>query len=160
MINNSGQIIGDCSSAGSKDHAVLWQNGTVTTLATLGGLQVTEVTGINNNGQLAGWGTTSTGVTHRFLDSNGTVTDLGASFLPFGLNDNGVMIGSSGGNAAMIDSGGTVENLQNLIPASSGYDLGGAVAINDNGQIAVTTTTTETNPTTTTRGRALLLTPN
>jgi hypothetical protein len=52
-----------------------------------------------------------------------------------------------------------VQNLQNLIPANSGYQLS-AVAINDNGQIiAATTTTTETNPTTT-GGHAVLLTPN
>jgi probable HAF family extracellular repeat protein len=158
MINNSGQIIGNCSNAGSNLQAVLWQNGTVTTLGMLGGLQVTQLTGISNNGQIAGWGTTSTGATHGFLDSNGTVTDLG-SFLPFALNDNGVMIGSDDTGAALIDSGGTVQNLQNLIPAKSGYELGGGVAINDNGQIVAETTTTETDPTTT-GGHAVLLTPN
>ena len=158
MINNSGQIIGNCSNAGSNDHAVLWQNGTVTTLGTLGGLQVTNVTGINNNGQIAGWGTTSTGATDGFLDSNGTVTDLGG-ILPYGLNDNGVMVGTDDTGAALIDSGGTVQNLQNLIPANSGYLLGGGDAINDNGQIIAPTTTTQTDPTTT-GGHALLLTPN
>ena len=50
--------------------------------------------------------------------------------------------GPSGGNAALIDSAGTVQNLQNLIPANSGYELGGAVAINDNGQIDAATTIT------------------
>jgi probable HAF family extracellular repeat protein len=138
-INNSGQIIGYCSNAGSNGHPVLWQNGTVTTLGTLGGLQVTDLTGINNNGQIAGWGTTSTGATHGFLDSNGTVTDLGA-FLPNGLNDNGVIIGTELGGGAFIYSGGTVQDLNNLIPANSGYQLNNADAINDNGQITATTT--------------------
>ena len=35
----------------------------------------------------------------------------------------------------LIDSGGTVQNLQNLIPANSGYELGSGVAINGNGEI-------------------------
>ncbi len=141
-INNNGQIIGDCRDASGTEHGVLWQNGTVTTLGTLGGLQVTNLTAINNNGQIAGWGTTSTGATDGFLDSNGTVTDLG-SFIPFALNDNGVMV-----DGDLIDNGGTVQNLNNLIPAKSGYTITDASAINDNGQIAATA-----------GGVAVLLTP-
>jgi probable HAF family extracellular repeat protein len=144
-INNNGEIIGDCRDASGTGHGVLWQNGTVTTLGTLGGLQVTSVTAINNNGQIAGWGTTSTGATDGFLDSNGTVTDLG-SFTPAALNDNRVMISGAGPS---IDSGGTVQNLNNLI-AKSGYQLNDAFAINDNGQIAATTT----------GGAGVLLTPS
>ena len=128
---------------------MLWQNGTVTTLGTLGSLKVTDLTGINDSGQIVGWGETSTGATHGFLDSNGTVTDLGV-FLPNGLNDNGVIIGTELNGGAFIYSGGTVQDLNNLIPANSGYQLGGAVAINDNGQIDATTT----------GGHAVLLTPN
>jgi probable HAF family extracellular repeat protein len=148
-INNNGQIVGSCRVASGNEHAVLWQNGTVTTLGTLGGLQATAAIAINNNGQIVGWGTTSTGATHGFLDSNGTVTDLG-SFTPFALNDNGVMIAPGSGSGPLIDSGGTVQNLQNLIPANSGYQLTGALAINDNGQITATTSA----------GHAVLLTPN
>ena len=143
-INNNGQIAGYCRDASGNDDGVLWQTGTVTTLGTLGGLQVTTVTAINNNGQIAGSGTSSTGATHGFLDSNGTVTDL-ESFRPFALNDNGVMVDGTG----LIDSGGTVQNLNNLIPANSGYTIGVTFAINDNGQIVA-----EAN------GSAVLLTPN
>jgi hypothetical protein len=42
-----------------------------------------------------------------------------------------------------------VQNLNNLIPAKSGYTITGASAINDNGQIAATA-----------GGAAVLLTPN
>jgi probable HAF family extracellular repeat protein len=143
-INNNGQIIGTCRDASGNNHAVLWQNGTVTTLNTPGGLPNSQATAINTSGQIAGWGTTSTGAYHGFLDSNGTVTDLG-SFTPFGLNDNGVMI--DGGD--QIDSGGTVQNLNNLIPANSGYTIGITNALNDNGLIVA-----EAN------GSAVLLTPN
>jgi hypothetical protein len=71
------------------------------------------------------------------------VTDLG-SFTPFALNDNGVL--ADGGD---LDSGGTAQNLNNPIPAKSGYTVTGASAINDNGQIAATA-----------GGAAVLLTPN
>jgi probable HAF family extracellular repeat protein len=144
-IDNTGQIIGACRDASGNDHAVRWQNGTVTALGTLGGLQVTAVTAINDNGQIAGSGTTSTGATDGFLDSNGTVTDLGPNFRPFALNDNGVMVDGTD----LIDSGGTVQNLNNLIPANSGYTIGVTFAINDNGQIAAEAS-----------GSAVLLTPN
>jgi probable HAF family extracellular repeat protein len=100
-INNNGQIIGDCRDASGTGHGVLWQNGTVTDLGTLGGLQVTTVTAINNLGQIAGWGTTSTGATDGFLDSNGTVTDLG-SFRPFAINDNGQIVAEANGSAVLL----------------------------------------------------------
>jgi len=148
-INNNGLIIGSCvTNNGQTNHSVLWQNGTVTVLGTLGGLQVTSLAGLNNNGQIIGWGTTSTGATHGFLDSNGTVTDLG-SFLAYAINDNGVMVDG----VDQIDSGGTVQNLNNLIPANSGYTITGAPGISDNGQIIATASTT-TSP------AAVLLTPN
>ncbi len=35
----------------------------------------------------------------------------------------------------LIDSGGTVQDLNSLIPARSGYQITYATAINDNGQI-------------------------
>ena len=153
-INNSGQIIGSCNTNnGGTNHPVLWQNGTVTVLDALGGLQVLDLTGINNLGQIVGWATTSTGAAHGFLDSNGTVTDLGA-FLPNGLNDNGMIIGTELNGGAFIYSGGTVQNLNNLIPANSGYTITDAVAINDNGQII-----TQASDATTSQA-AVLLTPN
>ena len=153
-INNSGQIIGSCETNNAQtNHEVLWQNGTVTILGTLGGLQVLDLTGINNLGQIVGWATTSTGAAHGFLDSNGTVTDLGA-FLPGGLNDNGVIIGTELGGGAFIYSGGTVQDLNNLIPANSGYTITSANGINDNGQIIVQASDA------TTSQAAVLLTPN
>jgi hypothetical protein len=48
-----------------------------------------------------------------------------------------------------IDSGGTVQNLNNLIPANSGYTIGITNALNDTGLIVA-----EAN------GSAVLLTPN
>ena len=145
-INNTGQIIGSCY-AGGLSHAVLWQNGTVADLGTLGGWQAAAAA-VNNLGQVAGWAQTSTGATDGFLWSNGTMTDLG-SFVPAAINDNGVMVGGD-----QVYSGGTPQNLNNLIPAGTPYQITNATAINNNGQIAADARDTATGQT-----HALLLTP-
>ena len=142
-INNSGVVLGWCDDANSDAHAVIWQNGTPTDLGTLGGPQ-SEAAGINNLGQVVGFAQTSTDADHGFLWSNGKMTDLGLNFFPSAINDNGVIIGGD-----QIYSGGTLRNLNNLIPANSGYQITSAVAINDKGQILAQD-----------GGTALLLTPN
>jgi probable HAF family extracellular repeat protein len=146
-INNAGQIAGSCWDTSGTAHLVLWQNGTVTDLGTLGtpgNYTFTQAVSINNNGQIAGTVfTTGVGVSEGFLYSNGTITSLG-SFLPASINDNGVMVGGPS-----IDSGGSVQNLNTLIPAGSPYQIQDATAINDKGQIVANTT----------NNHALLLTP-
>jgi hypothetical protein len=67
------------------------------------------------------------------LYSNGTITSLG-SFLAAAINDNGVMVGGPS-----IDTGGTVQNLNNLLPAGS-PTVQDATAINDKGQIVASAT--------------------
>ncbi len=146
-INNNGQIAGICWDTGDNAHLVLWQNGTVTDLGMLGNLASAETLSINNNGQIAGWAGSPNG-SNGFLYSNGTITSLG-SFFAAAINDNGVMVGGPS-----IDSGGTVQNLNTLIPAGSGYQIQDATAINDNGQIVANAYDTPTN-----QGHALLLNP-
>src|SRR5262249_48478262 len=55
---------------------------------------------------------------------------LGNNFIAAAVNDSGVVVWSD-----LIYSGGTVQNLNNLIPAGSGYQIQYAKAINDKGQI-------------------------
>ncbi len=128
-INNNGQMAGTCDDTSSYLHAVLWQNGTATDLGTFGGPQATAAA-INGLGQVAGWAQTSTDADDGFMWSNGTMTDLGLNFFSAAVNDNGVVVGGD-----LIYSGGTVQNLNNLIPAGSPYQIQYANAINDNGQI-------------------------
>ena len=148
-INNNGQMTGNCDDTSSYLHAVLWQNGTATDLGTFGGPQASAAA-INNNGQVTGWAQTSTDADHGFLYSNGTMTDLGLNFFPAAINDNDVIVGGP-----MIYSGGTVQNLNNLIPAGSPYQINSATGINNNGQIVANAYDTATYQT-----HTLLLNPS
>jgi probable HAF family extracellular repeat protein len=67
------------------------------------------------------------------------MTDLGTFGLdPVGnaINNHSVIVGQSG-NGAWIWSNGNFQNLNNLIPANSGFTLDNATAVNDDGQIVV-----------------------
>ncbi len=135
-INNNGQIAGASDTASGYSHAVVWSNGTITDLGTLGGTQ-SAAYAISGNGQVTGWAHTASEATHVFVWSNGTMTDLGTFGLdPVGeaINDHGVIVGQSS-LGAWIWSGGVFQNLSNLIPPGSGFTLGNATAIKDNGQI-------------------------
>jgi len=146
------QIVGTSYDANGNTRAVLWSNGTITDLGTLGGPSA-AAEAINDNGQIVGWAATSTGAAD-FLDSNGTLTNVGPNNGendPASINDAGVFVDA----AAFIYSGGKFQNLNNLIPAGSPYQLRDATAINDKGQIVVNAYDTVTN-----QNRALLLTPS
>jgi hypothetical protein len=82
-----------------------------------------------------------------FVYSNGRITSP-SNFWPNAINAGGVMVGTSS-----IDSGGTVHDLNSLIPAGSGDQISYATAINDNGQIVADGSDA------TTGQAALLLTP-
>ncbi len=134
-INNNHEIVGVSDDVNGNNHAVLWQNGQITDLGTLGGA-TSHANAINNNGVIVGisdTSTTSIGADY-FLDSNGAMTDLtsatnGAN--PTSINGSTEFVTS----AAFVYSNGVLQNLNNLIPAGSGYTLIEATAINDNGQI-------------------------
>jgi probable HAF family extracellular repeat protein len=147
-INNSGQVLGNCYQY-DNTLAVVWTNDSPTVLPTLGGGAATA-TAINNLGEAVGTAKTSTGAFDGFLWNNGTLTDLGNSFSPAAINDSGVIVGGQ-----LVYSGGTLQNLNNLIPAGSPYQILGATGINDNGQIVANALDTATG-----QNHGLLLTPN
>jgi probable HAF family extracellular repeat protein len=147
-INGNGQILGNCfTSAGGL--AIVWTNDTPTVLPTLGGGSSSGAA-ISGNGQVVGTSETSTGADDGFLWSNGTMTDLGSSFSPAAVNDSGVIVGGQ-----FVYSNGTLQNLNTLIPAGSGYQIQNATGINDNGRIVANATDTATGQT-----HALLLNPS
>jgi probable HAF family extracellular repeat protein len=147
-INNSGHVLGNCYQY-DNTLAVVWTNDSPTVLPTLGGAGATA-TAISNLGQVVGTAKTSTGAFDGFLWSNGTMTDLGNSFSPAAINDSGVIVGGQ-----LVYSGGTLQNLNNLIPAGSPYQIQAATGINDNGQIVANAVYTATG-----QDHGLLLTPH
>jgi probable HAF family extracellular repeat protein len=90
-------------------------------------------------------------------NSNGQFQDLGT--LPGGsgggsfgngINDSGVVVGESGTgtapySAGFVYSNGIMSNLNNLVPAGSGFTITTAIAINDSGQIVAEATDTSGN---------------
>jgi probable HAF family extracellular repeat protein len=132
-INGSGEVVGSGDNSASDERAWKYQNGTMTDIGTLGGPQA-SATAINSSGQIVGFAQTSSDADHGFLYSGVKMTDLGLNVFPDAINDFGVIVGQGPGGA-VIDSGGALQNLNNLVPAGSGFTFSNAVGINDKGQI-------------------------
>lgn len=94
-INNNSQAVGYAYLRSYVDNAFISQNGVMTDIGTLGGLE-SRAYGINNNGQVVGWAnpTNSDSVRRAFVWQNNVMTDLGIG-AAFGINDSGVIVGNS-----------------------------------------------------------------
>jgi probable HAF family extracellular repeat protein len=144
-INDSGQVVGDSTTPGGADHAFLYSNGKLQDLGTLPGGSLASARGINSAGQVVGYSDSLASPNyHAFLWQNGRMTDLGTlpTFVTseaFGINASGQVIGTSftasGAGHAFVDANGVMQDLNNLIPANSGWTLLNANAISEHGVI-------------------------
>jgi probable HAF family extracellular repeat protein len=155
-INDRGQIVGisgKCDQAVGRftaRHAVIWENGRVHRLGSLGGVAWNTPMAINNHGVVVGFADlpgdqdgTPNPVAFLWTKSGG-MQNLGT--LPgdtnseaLGINDAGTVVGESfspSSARAFIWQNGTMTDLNTLIPPSSPLYLIFANDINDSGAIA------------------------
>jgi probable HAF family extracellular repeat protein len=101
-INNRGQVVGTSDTASGESRAVLWEDGDIANLGTLGGND-SVAWGVNNRGQVVGESTTASDRFHAFFWEDGEMVDLGT--LAHGgrfnfsransINDRGQIVGRS-----------------------------------------------------------------
>jgi probable HAF family extracellular repeat protein len=138
-INDAGQVVGE-----SGLHAFLYEGGVMTPLGALPGDSFSIANAINAKGQVVGYSYPfPPNAFHAFLYQDGLMIDLGTlggqTSFANGINAKGQVVGSSAisGTAyhAFLYDGGPMVDLNSLLPAASGWELTGAQAINDVGQI-------------------------
>jgi probable HAF family extracellular repeat protein len=129
------------------NRAVLWKNGVVTDLGTLGG-ESSVATDMNEKGQIVGWShLAGSAVTRAFIWEEGVMTDLGtlggSSAMAWGLNNHGQVVGTSargdGSTRAFLWEKGAMTDLGVL----DGGVSSSAAAINDHGDVVGLSSTSD-----------------
>ena len=133
-MNNAGHIVGFAGAGTGAIHAVLYANGMLSDLGSLGGRD-SYAQAINDAGAITGSTLLASGEQHAFLYRDGSVTDLGAGTAGYGINAHGAVVGSkltADGVTGFVYSDGTLTELGNPGTGTNGM----AVGINDHGTIA------------------------
>jgi probable HAF family extracellular repeat protein len=140
-INNNRQTVGYADSSLLIRAFVCNRNGPLQDLGVLADRK-TWATSINDTGLIAGYYQYSS-VHEGFLynSNTGVVESMGAETEASDVNNLGQVVGhlrsyvGGSSNHAMLYSDGKMQDLNSLIPSSSGWGLNEAYAINDNGWI-------------------------
>lgn len=144
-INASGHTVGSSDvTPGGALHAFVWNGGVWTDLGVLNGFQWSEATAISDADHVAGTLYDDVGASVAFLWTAPTSMTLLGALTPggnssaFGVNANGVVVGTSDG-VAFLYQNSQMYDLSSLLDSSSiGWTLQQAVAINDLGRIVGT----------------------
>jgi len=154
-INDAGQIVGTArlldASAG-----FVWDDGVLTYVGDLGS-GASAATAINELGQVAGVSGNASGDRHPFLWHDGVIADIGTNMLPGQDADRIVAVNDLGHAISewALYRGGQAYDLEDLIPADSGWNLSRMGDINNRGEIIGTGYREGT-----VTFRALIVTPN
>jgi probable HAF family extracellular repeat protein len=143
-VNDAGDVVGYSQDSSASSRGFLWRNGAMTPLGTQGGAN-SGANEINGSGDIAGWSSTPAGETRPVLyrASDGAPVDLGSlggiEGSAFAMNDLGHTVGYSytadGRRHAFLHRGAGIEDLNDLIPTASGWELIAATGINNTGRI-------------------------
>jgi probable HAF family extracellular repeat protein len=148
-LNNKGQVVGQSDLAGdSTAHAFLWdpeRRHHLKDLGTLGG-SFAAATWLNDESEIVGVAATSgDAALHAFFWKHGVMTDLGTvkgdgCSVAYHINARGQVVGTSGDHCNevhgfMWERGGSLMDLNDLVPAGSGMVLTAGEGINDRGDI-------------------------
>ena len=155
-INKSGQVVGTAKSADGHEHAVLFSEGKMRDLGTLGGPH-SRAGDINDSGQVVGSAHLVDGSYHAFLYEGGKMRDLGLpsgyrNGIANGINSNGQIVGTGStitgyskeplgpiyvdSRAFLYSSGKWIDLNSRVNLTGSGLRLlSDATAINSSGQI-------------------------
>ncbi len=135
-INDNGQIVGTYSATGNyyDSRAVIWEDGIMTTLNTLGG-RYSRAEGINNKGQIIGYSETEekndTSIGKAFVWENGTMTTIDVNAIPSDINNKGQVVVKN-----YVWDNGNLFDINGLMSEDADWrHISTLSGINDHGQI-------------------------
>ncbi len=141
-VNDAGRVAGWAETDTGDIHAFLWAEGVMEDLGTLGGC-ASMAYGLNDLDQVVGYARTEGGLDRAFLwDRQAGMTDLGTLggySVAYAADNDGRVVGESAtagrGVHAFLWRDGRMLDLNDLLPADSGWELVRALGINDAGEI-------------------------
>jgi probable HAF family extracellular repeat protein len=141
-VNDRGLVVGVSDTAQGSHHAVLWRNGRIRDLGTLGGVH-SESNDVNRHGMVVGTSQTSSGAQHAFVWKAGRMTDLGtlggSEATATAVNDLGWVVGFGTIAAnphvfhAFLWKAGRMTDLGTLVPGA--YEYAAALDVDNHGRV-------------------------